>query len=87
MSGDERRALGLPLVMYLTALIAIPLAGLVVLGTREVRRNVTAADNARIVAETIAQQRTALDVIPPLQIERIVALGSSDPHRPTRPRR
>lgn len=78
-SADERRASPRrpSTRRHLTALIAIPLAGLVILGAREVERNVESAENARTVAETIEHQTTAVDVLPPLQIERIVALGSA----------
>lgn len=75
--GAGRRFGGIPLVVYVTALIAIPFTGLLVLGGQELRRDDAAAQDARTVAETIEHQTTAIAVLPPLQIERIVALGSA----------
>ena len=63
--------------MYVTVLLAIPLAALGVLGVREVDRNVTEARAARDVADTVQIQTAATNVLAPLQIERIALAGTA----------
>lgn len=73
--GKRARSGGLPLVVWVSMLTAIPLLGVAVLALREVRDNTENADAARAVALTVQEQSAAINVLTPLQIERIGAVG------------
>ncbi len=72
-----RRLGGIPLVVYVTVLLLIPLAALGFIGRSEVARNVSEARAAREVADTVEIQTAATNVLAPLQVERIALAGTA----------
>lgn len=66
---------GLPLVVWVSLLTAIPILGLGFLAVREVQRNTAESNAARDVALVVEEQSAAINVFTPLQIERVGALG------------
>ena len=68
---------GLPVAAWVSMLIAIPVFGLAVFAVREVSGNRERSDAAQDIARTVEEQSAAIDVLTPLQIERIGALGTA----------
>lgn len=66
---------GLPLVVWVSLLTAIPIIGLAILALREVTGNMETAAAASDVARAVEEQSAAINVLTPLQIERIGAVG------------
>ncbi len=73
----QKRLGGLPLAMYLVALLVIPLAAVVVFSVREVGRNNSAAANAALVADASELQAFASAVYLPMEIERTALLAAA----------
>ena len=65
----------LPLVVWVSLLIAIPVLGLGFLAVREVQRNMDESDAARDVVHTMEEQSAAINILAPVLIDRLGALG------------
>lgn len=66
---------GLPLAVYVLALLVIPLIGLGALTLREIDRNDDQAAAAAAVADAAAVHAAAATLLVPLEVERIVSIG------------
>jgi hypothetical protein len=71
----RRRLGGLPLAVYVTALLLIPLVALGWFSVREVERNNVAARNAASVSEAVAVHAAATSAVAPVEVERSISLG------------
>ena len=71
----RRRLGGLPLAVYVTALLMIPLAAVGWFSVREVERNNVAAENALAISEAVAVHSAATSAIVPVQVERLISIG------------
>ncbi len=78
---SRRRLGGLPLAVYVTALLLIPLATVGWFSVREVERNNVAASNAASISGAVLLHTAATSAIAPIEIERSISLGlaSVDP--------
>lgn len=72
---SRRRLGGLPLAVYVAALLLIPLAALGWFSVREVERNNVAAGNAASISESVAIHTAATSAIVPVEAERSISLG------------
>ncbi len=66
---------GLPLAVYVVALLLMPLAAVAVLSINEVSDNNRAAGASRRIAASIDVELAAIDVLTPLERERIALVG------------
>ena len=71
----RRRRRGLPLAVYVIALLLIPLAAVGWFSVREVERNNVAAKNAAAISGAVAVHTAAASAIVPLDVERSISLG------------
>jgi diguanylate cyclase (GGDEF)-like protein len=75
MAVQGRRLGGLPLAVYVIALLLIPLTGVAVFSARALKQNNDAAAAASDVALAIEVQSAAVNVLAPLQVEHMATLG------------
>ena len=73
--GSRRRIGGLPLAVYITALVMIPLFGLGVLSAREIERNDDALAVASAIEDAASVHASAAAAVVPLEIERMASAG------------
>lgn len=71
----QRRLGGLPLAVYVVALLMIPLAALGWFSVREVERNNLSAANSNVISDNLTAAAAAGGGLAPLEIERLGALG------------
>lgn len=72
---SRRRLGGLPLAVYVAALLLIPLAAVGWFSVREVDRNNVAASNAASISGAVSVHAAAASSIAPVEIERSLSLG------------
>lgn len=72
---NRRRHGGLPLAVYVAALLLIPLAAVGWFSVREVERNNVAAKNAAAISDAVAVHTAATTAIVPVEAERSISLG------------
>ncbi len=73
----RQRLGGLPLAVYVVALLLMPLAAMTILSIDEVRGNNRTADAADRVSTSIDIELAAIGVLVPLEVERISLVGTA----------
>lgn len=70
-----RRLGGLPLAVYVVALLMIPLLGVGIFSSREIERNNRSAVAAATLADSSRVHASAASLLAPLELDRLVSLG------------
>jgi diguanylate cyclase (GGDEF)-like protein len=71
----SRRLGGLPLAVYVVALLLIPLLGVGIFSFREIERNNESANAASSLSEASAIHASAASLLVPLEVDRVASLG------------
>ena len=75
---EQRRHGGLPLAVYVVALLVIPLTAVGWFSIREVDRNDIATERSVSIADAVAESSAAAATLIPLEIEQLASLGLVD---------
>ncbi len=78
--SSERRHGGLPLAIYVVALLLVPLAAFGLFGSREIARNNEVASATVRLANLVELRSAAANLRTPMQVERLAALGLAKLH-------